>query len=149
QRPVRFHVAAKNNPRRSMMKRYSLVKRLSNLVVPAALLLAPLAAKAEAPTRNDLTLFFMHVRGGTCDLIDPTVGMITLTTPANTLLFNRNDNGPITCSPILAPDGHRLTLGEFMTAKGTASVKCINTGTHSVLHFSGLLPNGVYTAWLI
>jgi hypothetical protein len=130
------------------MKGHSLSKKLSILVIPA-ILLAPLAANAKAPTRNDLTLFFMHVRGGTCDLNDPTVGMITLTTPANTLLFNRNDNGPITCNPVLAPDGHQLTLGEFVTAKGTASVKCINKGTHSVLHFSGLLPNGVYTAWLV
>src|SRR5215831_9417033 len=130
------------------MKGHSLIEKLSVLVIPV-ILLAPLAANAEAPTGKDLTLFFMHVRGGTCDLIDPTVGMITMTTPANTLLFNRNDNGPITCTPVLAPDGHQLTLGEFTTVKGTATVKCTNKGTHSVLHLSGLQPKGVYTAWLI
>jgi len=75
--------------------------------------------------------------------------MITSTTPANTLLFNHNDNGPIACTPVLAPDGHQLTLGEFVTVKGTATVKCTNTGTHSVLHLSGLQPKAVYTAWLI
>jgi hypothetical protein len=131
------------------MKGHSLIEKLSILVMPV-ILLAPLAASAEAPIRNDnLTLFFMHVRNGSCSLTDPAAGMITSTTPANTLLFNRNNNGPITCDPILAPDGHHLTLGEFTTVKGRASVKCINTGTHSVLHFSGLQPGGVYTAWLI
>jgi hypothetical protein len=131
------------------MKGYALGKKLSILVIPL-ILLAPLAASAEAPIRNDnLTFFFMHVRDGSCSLTDPAAGMITSTTPANTLLFNSNNNGPITCNPILAPDGHHLTLGEFTTVKGRASVKCINTGTHSVLHFSGLMPNGVYTAWLI
>ena len=46
------------------MKGYTLGKKLSTLVIPV-ILLAPLAARAEAPIRNDnLTLFFMHVRAG-------------------------------------------------------------------------------------
>jgi hypothetical protein len=32
---------------------------------------------------------------------------------------------------------------------GTASAKCINQGTHIVVHLSGLLPKAVYTVWLI
>jgi hypothetical protein len=131
------------------MKGHSLIEKLSILVIPL-ILLAPLAASAEAPIRNDnLTHFFMHVRGGSCSLTDPTVGMITMTTPPNTLLFNRNLEGLITCGPLLAPDGHQLTLGEYTAVKGSAKVKCISTGTHSVLHFSGLVPNGVYTVWLL
>ena len=130
------------------MKGYSLSKKLSILVIPV-ILLVPLAASAEAPIRNDnLTLFFMHVRAGDCSVTDPAVGMITMTTPPSALVFNRNLEGPITCGPLLAPDGHQLTLGEFTAVKGTAKVKCINTGTHSVLHFSGLVPNGTYTVWL-
>jgi hypothetical protein len=131
------------------MKGYALGKKLSILVIPV-ILLAPLAARAEAPIRNDnLTHFFMHVRGGSCSLTDPAVGMITMTTPLSALIFNRNLEGPITCGPLLAPDGHQVTLGEFTAVKGSAKVKCISTGTHSVLHFSGLVPNGVYTVWLL
>ena len=130
------------------MKAYALSKRVSILVI-AVILLAPLAASAEAPIQNsNLIPFFMHVRGGSCSLTDPAVGMITMTTPLSTPLFNRNLEGPITCDPLLAPDGHQVTLGEFTALKGTAKVKCIGTGTHSVLHFSGLQPRGVYTVWL-
>jgi hypothetical protein len=133
------------------MKGYALGKKLSILVIPV-ILLAPLAARAEAPIRNDnLTLFFMHVRAGDCNVTDPAVGMITMTTSPSALVFNRNLEGPITCGPLLAPppDSHQLTLGEFTALKGSAKVKCISTGTHSVLHFSGLVPNGVYTVWLL
>jgi hypothetical protein len=50
-------------------------------------------------------------------------------------------------APVVAPDGHQITLGEFNMASGWADVKCVNTGTHVVLHLSGLIPNGVYTVW--
>ena len=52
-------------------------------------------------------------------------------------------------NPILAPDGHQVTLGEFNAVQGTASVKCINRGTHAVINLSGLIPNGVYTIWTL
>jgi hypothetical protein len=113
-------------------------------------LLAPLAAKAEAPIQNsNLNPFFEYVRGGSCSLTVNTDGMITPMTPPGTLLFNRNPEAAITCDPLLAPDGHQLTLGEFKAVKGMAKVKCVSQGTHSVLHFSGLVPNGVYTVWLL
>ena len=50
-------------------------------------------------------------------------------------------------APVVAPDGHQITLGEFNMASGWADVKCVNTGTHVVIHLSGLIPNGVYTIW--
>lgn len=50
-------------------------------------------------------------------------------------------------APILAPDGHQVTLGEWDAVSGRATVKCINKGTHTVIHVSGLIPNGVYTIW--
>jgi hypothetical protein len=59
-----------------------------------------------------------------------------------TLLFDVAGHTPVT-----APDGHQITLGEFNMASGWADVKCINTGTHVVVHLSGLIPNGVYTIW--
>ena len=52
-------------------------------------------------------------------------------------------------TPVVAPDGHQLTLGEFNKAQGYGEVKCINTGTHVTLHFKGLIPNGVYTVWTV
>ena len=49
--------------------------------------------------------------------------------------------------PILAPDGHYITLGEFNEVTGTASVKCISSGTQVKLHLRNLIPKGVYTIW--
>ncbi len=63
-------------------------------------------------------------------------------TDNNTLLWNKFGH-----VPILAPDGHQLTLGEFNSVSGYAEVKCINAGTHVVVHLMGLIPNGVYTIW--
>jgi hypothetical protein len=52
--------------------------------------------------------------------------------------------------PITAPDGHVITLGEFNAAAGTAKVTCLNhTTTKFELNLTGLIPNGVYTAWLV
>ncbi len=50
-------------------------------------------------------------------------------------------------NPVLAPDGHQLTLAEFSAPQGGASVKCVEQGTHAVLELSGLIPGGVYTVW--
>jgi hypothetical protein len=51
--------------------------------------------------------------------------------------------------PVLAPDGHQLTLAEFSTPKGRASVKCVESGTHAVLNLSGLIPHGVYSVFVL
>lgn len=50
-------------------------------------------------------------------------------------------------APIMAPDGHHVTLGEWDAVSGRAVVKCINKGTHTVIHVRGLIPDGVYTIW--
>lgn len=50
--------------------------------------------------------------------------------------------------PLLAPDDHHITLGEWKRASGSALLKCVQRGSHVVLQLSGLLPNGVYTVWL-
>jgi hypothetical protein len=62
----------------------------------------------------------------------------------NTLLFDHTGH-----APVLAPDGHHVTLGEFNQVSGWADVKCINTGTHIVVHLTGMIPNGVYTIWIM
>src|SRR5438067_5232117 len=50
-------------------------------------------------------------------------------------------------NPVVAPDGHQLTLAEFNATAGRASVKCVQQGTHAVLELTGLIPHGVYTVW--
>lgn len=49
--------------------------------------------------------------------------------------------------PIVAPDGHQVTWGEWAGVAGRISVKCVKSGTHAVLHLTGLIPRGVYTVW--
>ena len=73
--------------------------------------------------------------------------------------FTINENGQIPTAadeliyeirkqePVLAPDGHHLTWGEFSTVKGKAEVKCKGNGVEATLELSGLIPNGVYTIW--
>lgn len=51
--------------------------------------------------------------------------------------------------PLLAPDGHHLTWGEFNQVDGQALVKCTERGTHVVIQLSGLVPHGVYTIWVL
>ncbi len=127
------------------MTKYVLVKAS---LVTLALMSAGLA-QAQAPIRNDsLVPWYAHVRGPMCSPANPAVGMITALTPLSTLLFNVRSGGAATCPPVLASDGHQITLGEFKAATGRAGVKCIDTGTISVLHFSGLLPKQLYTAWV-
>jgi hypothetical protein len=61
--------------------------------------------------------------------------------PATVLYEVRKHN------PVLAPDGHHITLAEFNAVQGSVSVKCIQQGTHVTLHLSNLVPKGVYTIW--
>ena len=100
-------------------------------------------ARAETPVRNDnLIPSYRDVRGPGCDPTNDSVGMITASTALSTPLFdhNRGPSGmaPAPCNPVLAPDGHQITLGEFKGVIGRALVTCINTGTFTALHFSGL-----------
>jgi hypothetical protein len=60
-------------------------------------------------------------------------------------LFNKQTGEHI---PVMTPDGHHVTLKEFKMASGWADVKCINAGTHAVIHLKGLIPNGTYSVWL-
>jgi hypothetical protein len=50
---------------------------------------------------------------------------------------------------ILAPDGHTVTRAEFDAPRGTATVKCVDNGTQITLQLTGLIPNGVYTVWIV
>jgi hypothetical protein len=50
-------------------------------------------------------------------------------------------------NPILAPDGHQVTYGDFTAVTGRATAQCLTQGTHVVLKLQGLIPRGVYTIW--
>lgn len=50
-------------------------------------------------------------------------------------------------NPVIAPDGHQLTWGEFGTVTGKAEAICRDNGVEVQLSLSGLIPNGVYTMW--
>ena len=116
--------------------------------VPPTALLAPhsiATSSAAAPLRTQsVQPVLFAVRGSA----NPASPMLSLSSPPGTLLFTASPN-PTTGlgMPVFAPDGHQLTLGEWITPSGRAAIKCIPSGTHTVLHFSHLVPNGTYTVW--
>jgi hypothetical protein len=61
----------------------------------------------------------------------------------STPLFESREN-----EPILAPDGEPVTWGAFSGAEGAVIVKCTEKGTRAAVHLSGLIPKGVYSAWI-
>lgn len=63
------------------------------------------------------------------------------TDPATPLFESRGHQ------PVIAPDGHQITLGEFSTVQGNVSVTCVEGGSRVTMELSGLIPDGVYTIW--
>ena len=94
------------------------------------------AEKSGAPLKVDLVHIYIDVEDA---------AHITPPTGNNTLLYNHT----LPHTQVLAPDGHPVTLGEFNMVSGWADVKCINEGTHVVVHLKGLIPNGLYTLWIL
>jgi hypothetical protein len=131
------------------------MNKLKFPVVLSALLIAvtPVArAGASAVVRNHtLILNYTDIRAGACSVSDPEVGVISSLTPLDSVLYNRNGM-MVFCDPVVAPDGHQLTLGEFKAARVRSwqrcTGECSKPGTHTVLHFTGLVPKGTYTVWL-
>jgi len=82
-----------------------------------------------------------------------TFGDINGAMPASddTLLFTRGGAcpPPNVRTPILAPDGHQVAFGEWKAVDGQVLVKCIHSGSLVVVHLSGLIPNGQYSAWVV
>lgn len=50
-------------------------------------------------------------------------------------------------SPLIAPDGHQLTAGEWVQATGEVTITCVDQGTQYDFQFQGLVPDGVYSIW--
>jgi len=51
-------------------------------------------------------------------------------------------------TPIMAPDGHQITLSEYKTAKGNLMVNCNGNKSTVAINLEGMIPNGTYTFWL-
>ncbi len=100
------------------------------------------AVQGDPPLRNmDAVLVtdFITAADGTLDSPDD-------------LLMDRDPcdpERPDVLEPVTAPDGRPLTLGELSAVSGKASAKCDKQGTHVTLQLAGLIPNGVYTIWLL
>jgi hypothetical protein len=111
-------------------------------LVLAMLALTSTSSQADPPVRNKDAEFitdFMTAEDGTLDSPDD-------------LLLDVNPcdlDQPDVLEPILAPDGHQLTLGELSGVRGHATIRCDNRGTHVTMRLSGLIPGGVYTIWLL
>lgn len=55
---------------------------------------------------------------------------------------------PLNIFPVVAPDGHQMTFGEWITAAGGVTLTCLpGGGTQFDVNLTGLIPNGVYTIW--
>jgi hypothetical protein len=107
----------------------------------AAILLAGWAVQAMGqPVKRTEDAFI--VAGLTVDAGGNTV--IPAAAEPDTLLYYRR-----TGDPILAPDGHQLTAGEFAAVKGTATAKCLRSGTQVKIHVNGLVPHGIYRVWVL
>jgi hypothetical protein len=103
----------------------------------SALLLAGTAA-AVGPKTADVIPLFLRVA-------DADGAAVGAQSPGDTPLYTAMN---IEHQPVIAPDGRHVTLEEFLSAGGTATVECTEAGTRSDLVLSGLIPNGVYTVWL-
>jgi hypothetical protein len=82
------------------------------------------------------------ITGLTVDAEGNTV--VPTTTDPATLLFYRR-----TGLPVLAPDGHQITAGEYAAVKGTAVAICLNSGAQVKLKLRNLIPNAIYRAWIL
>jgi hypothetical protein len=97
------------------------------------------ASQASLP-RGSASL--LVVQGLTVDADGNTV--IPVAADPSTSLYYRR-----TGLPILGPDGHHVTAGEFSAVRGSISVKCLGSGTHVSLHLRDLIPGATYRMWLL
>jgi hypothetical protein len=52
-------------------------------------------------------------------------------------------------NPVLAPNGHHLTLEEFDAVKGKLTMTCTQKGTRIDLKMEGLIPFATYSVWVL
>ncbi|TQO38815.1 hypothetical protein GQ41_3479 [Arenibacter algicola] len=92
-----------------------------------------------------------HLNFGSVQLLEEIVNKDGSTpTDPNEPLFAANifDDPIGLLTPIIAPDGHQITLSEFQTAKGKMLVHCNGDSSNLEISLEGMIPNGTYTFWL-
>ena len=62
----------------------------------------------------------------------------------STPLFRKGANPLV---PINKPNGQQMTLAEWTSTSGSATIERVANGTSVSFQLTGLIPNGVYTAW--
>jgi hypothetical protein len=115
----------------------------------AAVAALALASASSWANRCSEDIDSMHNTGGPVTLFvkstpGPGPSDITASTPPSTLLWDARFG-----LPAKAPDGHQLTLGEWLKASPRAEVNCLGDCTRIKLHATGLIPNGTYTCWVL
>jgi hypothetical protein len=114
--------------------------KISKLSVCLSLSLATACGEDAVDVVNEqpVVTSFFYVDGAG-DAIGPT-------TPDDALLDKVVGEDRV---PVTAPDGERLTWGEFRTATGSASIHCDGGDTLARIDATGLVPDAVYTAWML
>lgn len=56
---------------------------------------------------------------------------------------------PAAPNPLIAPDNHQIKLGEWIQANGDVALQCTKKGTVITAEFTGLIPNAVYSCWIV
>jgi len=52
-------------------------------------------------------------------------------------------------NPVVAPNGHQVTWGDYSKVEAGASATCVRDGTLVHIHAKNLIPNATYTIWTL
>lgn len=92
-----------------------------------------------------------HLNFGDVQLLEEIVDKDgnTPTSPSELLFAKNIFDAPLgQLNPIMAPDGHQITLSEFKRAKGELLLHCNGNSSTVEIALEGMIPNGTYTFWL-
>ncbi len=92
-----------------------------------------------------------HLNFGDVQLLEEIVGENgnTPSSPGELLFAKNIFDAPLgQLNPIMAPDGHQITLSEFKQANGELLVHCNGNSSTVEISLEGMIPNGTYTFWL-
>ncbi len=137
------------------MRNFASSKRLASSVAGLLLLwacndempVAPAESLLEGGMAPEVNTNLVNIVSGVGNFVVDAAG--NEVTDPDALLWYRNPFVPgDPLQPLLAPDDHQVTLGEYTAVTGRARAKCTENGTKLSVHLSGLFPKGVYTIWL-
>ena len=135
---------------------------LSTLILPPGSLVLSFEVPGHVPARLPILLTHgetLQIRVALPPLASAPPGMLYV--PAGRFLFGSEDSsverrGYLQAAPLHEVwtqayfiARHEVTFGEWTDVQGQASVKCVYEGSHVIVHFSGLIPNGQYTCWIV